>query len=228
MLLKALGFKPKSSPQELRTRMPALHAFVDLTVVRGGGSGSVSIDAVGPKTMTVSALPGLTVGAVGVFVYANAAGKYRFSSKCVSIKGAQAIFQLPAKIDALQTFGGGAQKRSSMRLDTTVPAQWRPAPAGKGNGEFTRGSVTDISRTGSSLIADRELSKGTQVEVRFTLNSASAPITLLGEVMRTSKIERSGKFSLGLRFHGVSANDDRAIMDFINKRQAERRSRGLA
>jgi hypothetical protein len=46
--------------------------------------------------------------------------------------------------------------------------------------------------------------------------------------MRTSKIEASGKISLGLRFHGLKADEDRAIMEFINKRQAERRSRGLA
>jgi hypothetical protein len=33
---------------------------------------------------------------------------------------------------------------------------------------------------------------------------------------------------LGLRFHGVKPEEDRAIMEFINKRQADRRNRGLA
>lgn len=228
MFLRALGFKTKPSVQQLRARMPAVHAFVELSVLNGEG-GQVCIDEIGPKSITVSALPSLAIGSVGVFVYANALGKFRFSAKCLGVRASQAIFALPARVEILaKTSGGGAQKRSTVRIDTTLSAQWRYAPAGKGNGEFARGSVTDLSRSGASLLIDRELSKGTQVEVRFTLNSASAPLIFLGEVMRTSKIEKSGKNSLGLRFHGVSNADDRAIMEFINKRQAERRSRGLA
>jgi c-di-GMP-binding flagellar brake protein YcgR len=60
------------------------------------------------------------------------------------------------------------------------------------------------------------------------VSSSASPLLLLGEVMRSSKIETSGKVSLGLRFNGLSPGEDRAIMEFINKRQAERRSRGLA
>jgi c-di-GMP-binding flagellar brake protein YcgR len=226
MLFRALGFKPKSSLNALRTKLPVLHAFVDITVSKGAST-QVSVDAITSKTISTPAFPGLSVGAVVVFVYTNPHGKYRFATKCTSIKAAEAHFALPVKIEPLQKFGG-AQKRNTVRLDTTLPAQWRYTTQGKGTGEFTRGSLTDISRTGASLIADRDLSKGTQVEVRFSLNSVAAPVELLGEVMRASKIEKSGKNSLGLRFVGVSSADDRAIMEFINNRQAERRSRGLA
>jgi c-di-GMP-binding flagellar brake protein YcgR len=134
---------------------------------------------------------------------------------------------MPVKIQTLSANGGGAQKRSSVRLDTTVPCSWRFAPQGKGSGEFYRGSLTDVSRTGASLVADRELKKTTMVEVKVVLSSASPPMVLLGEVMRVGKIEQSGKSSHGLRFHGVSPNDDKAIMEFINRRQADRRNRGL-
>jgi len=226
MLLRALGFKPKNSLNVLRPKLPVLHAFVDISVSKGA-TAQVSVDAITAKTISTPTFAGLSVGSVVVFIYTNPNGKYRFSTKCTSIKAAEAHFALPAKIEPLQKFGG-AQKRTTVRLDATLPASWRFTMQGKGTGEFTRGSLTDISRTGASLIADRDLSKGTQVEVRFSLNSVAAPVELLGEVMRASKIEKSGKNSLGLRFLGVTAADDRAIMEFINSRQADRRSRGLA
>ncbi|MFN2462115.1 MAG: flagellar brake protein [Candidatus Velthaea sp.] len=225
-LLRVLGLKPKPPANDVRTKLPALHSFMDVS----SGSApavSASLDAIAPRSLSIAALPGLAPGATAVFVYNNAAGKFRFTAKCTQVKGRRADFALPARIETLKTTGEG-EKRTTVRLDATVPAQWRYAVRGKGNGEFMRGSLTDISRTGASLIADRQLVKGTHLEVRFSLNSGTAPLELLGEVMRCTTIERSGKSSLGLRFHGVSHADDRAIMDFINKRQAERRSRGLA
>jgi c-di-GMP-binding flagellar brake protein YcgR len=187
----------------------------------------VCIEAIDAKSFTCSSSADVKPGQIGVIVYSTATGKFRFTAKCTAVRGEHATFDLPKTIETLAKFGG-AQQRQTVRLDATVPAQWRYAPGGKGNGEFTRASLTDISRSGASLIVDREISRGTQVEVRFTLNTASAPVIFLGEVMRASKIEKSGKVSLGLKFHGVRPEDDRAIMEFINKRQAERRSRGLA
>lgn len=120
------------------------------------------------------------------------------------------------------------QQRAAVRLDVTVPGLWRDAPGGKAVGAYNRGSITDISRTGASLTTDREIRRGAQAEVKFSISTAARPLVLLAEVMRTSKIETSGKSSLGLRFLGITPEEDRTIMEFINKRQAERRSRGLA
>ncbi len=119
-------------------------------------------------------------------------------------------------------------QRAALRLEVTVPGHWRHAPGGKGGGEYQRGAITDISRTGALLIVDRDAKLGSQVELKFGLSTFPRPLVLLGEVMRASKIEGGGKSALGLRFKGVTADEDRAIMEFINKRQAERRSRGLA
>ncbi len=92
-----------------------------------------------------------------------------------------------------------------------------------------RASLTDISRSGASLIVDREREDVEPcVETSFCVSTAAAPLVLLGEVMRSAGIESSKKISLGLRFDGVKPEEDRAIMEFINKRQAERRNRGLA
>jgi c-di-GMP-binding flagellar brake protein YcgR len=53
-------------------------------------------------------------------------------------------------------------------------------------------------------------------------------VVLLGEVMRHDHIPTSGKHSHGLRFQGVRPEEEQAIVDFINKKQADLRSRGLA
>jgi hypothetical protein len=46
--------------------------------------------------------------------------------------------------------------------------------------------------------------------------------------MRVEQVPTSGKHSHGLRFHGLTPTEDMAIRDFINRRTAELRSRGLA
>jgi c-di-GMP-binding flagellar brake protein YcgR len=226
MVLRALGFKPKTAGN-LQAKLPVANSFVDLAVPGGKGTSSVCVEQIDAKSLTCTAAPDVKVGAVAVFVYSSANGKYRFSAKCTAVRGEHATFDLPKSIETLAKFGG-AQQRQTVRLDAVVPAHWRHAHGGQGRGEYTRASLTDISRSGASLIIGHELAKGTQVEVRFTLNSASAPVTLLSEVMRSSKIGTAGKVSLGLKFHGVRPEDDRAIMEFINRRQAERRNRGLA
>ena len=226
-MFRALGLRPKAIPQGLRAKLPPIHAFVEMTVVGAGPRGSVTVEGIHDSSFTVQALPGMHAGQTAVFVYQNPTGKYRLSAKCTAVRGQHAVFGIPHRVETLQAFAG-TQQRSAVRLDATVPAQWRPAHNGKGQGDFIRASITDISRTGSSLIVEREMRKSSQVEVRFAVSSSAPPLVLLGEVMRASKIEASGKVSLGLRFHGITAEQDRVIMDFINKRQAERRSRGLA
>jgi len=226
MVLRALGFKPKASAT-FETKLPRANAFVDVTVPGGKGTASVCIEQIDSKGFTCTAAPEVKAGGVAVFVYSSPTGKYRFGAKCTAVRGEHATFDLPKSIETLAKFGG-QQQRQTVRLDAVVPATWRHAHGGQGRGEFTRASLTDISRTGASLMIGHELAKGTQVEVRCTLNSEAAPLTLLAEVMRTAKIGKAGKVSLGLKFHGVRPEDDRAIMEFINRRQAERRSRGLA
>jgi hypothetical protein len=204
-----------------------VQGVVEVIVAGGGPRGNVMVEALDGRGITVQALTRMRAGQNALFSYHNQAGRFRFATKCVSVKDDLATFALPHRIDTIQLFQG-TQQRAAVRLDATLPAQWRFALGGKGQGEFTRASITDISRTGASLIVDRELKKGTFVEIKVSISSSASPLALLGEVMRASKIETSGKVSLGLRFNGVTPEEDRAIMEFINKRQAERRSRGLA
>jgi PilZ domain len=226
-MLSILGLRPRPLSDQLKLKLPQLNSFVALAMTGSGPRGSVCIETLTERNVAVTALPGTSTGATGVFTYENAVGKFRFAAKCVALRQGIATFAIPERIEALQVFAG-AQQREAVRLDVTVTARWRYAPGGRGNGEFERASLTDISRTGASLLVDRDIRRGTYLETCFTVSPAAPPLVLIGEVMRSSGIESSKKISLGLRFNAVKPAEDRAITEFINKRQAERRNRGLA
>lgn len=223
MIFKTLfrGSAKKAVPED---KLPVLHSFVDVTVT-GRAVRSVPVEEAGPDRIAV----GETVGRKGeraVFVYQTPAGKFRFGASIVEVRGGMTYFAMPQRIEALG--GGGKQKRSSVRLDTLLPGHWRMAPGGKGVGEFMKGSIRDISRGGCALIMDRLCKVGQTIEVKMALSSSAPPLTVLGEVMRAEQVPTSGKYSHGLRFHGLTPVEDRAIMDFINRRTTELRNRGLA
>ncbi len=207
------------------TRLPAPNAFVD-AAVGGRPARSVSVESVGAKGIVTREVLGRP-GESAVLIYATAQGRFRAATRIAAAGGGSTHFDVPKRVDLVGA-ASGAQKRSSVRLDTIVPGAWRLAPGGKGQGEFLRGTVRDISRGGCALIADRALKGGSMVEVRLALRGDAAPVVLLGEVMRHEEIPTSRKHSHGLRFHGVRPEEDRAIVDFINRKQADLHSRGLA
>lgn len=222
MIFKSLfrGSVKNNFPEE---HLPVLHSFVDVTVT-GRGMRSVSIEQSGPDQIVV----GDTIGRKGdraVFVYQTPHGRFRFVAAIAELRGGMTHFGMPAKID---TLNGGAQKRAAVRMDTLLNGQWRMAPGGQGVGEFMKASLRDISRGGCALITERLCKIGQTLEVKVVLDSAELPLTVLGEVMRAEQIPTSGKYSLGLRFQPLTMEEDRAILDFINRRTAELRSRGLA
>jgi len=224
MFKSLFGNKASVSP----TRLPQPNAFVDI-VVGGRQARSVTVESVGPRGVVTRDVLG-RAGETAVILYSTSTGRFRASTKIVSVGANTTLFEPPKRIELVGSVAGGtgAQKRTSVRLDTLVQGQWRFAPNGKGQGEFSRATVRDISRGGCSLIIDRPLKAGSTVEVRMPLKADVAPVTLLGEVVRHQEIKASGKHSHGLRFHGVTPLEDHAIIDFINRKQAELRNRGLA
>jgi hypothetical protein len=214
------GNSKKRIPEE---HLPVLHSFVDVTVT-GRPTRSVSVEEVAPAKIVVGDTLG-RVGERGAFVYQTPMGRFRFGARILEVRNGMTSFAMPERVEAM---GGGAQKRASVRLDTLLSGLWRMAPGGKGVGEFQKGNIRDISRGGCALIIDRQCKLGQTLEVKVTLQSTQPPITVLGEVMRSEQVPTSGKFSHGLRFHGISPNEDHAILEFINHRQAELRKRGLA
>ena len=226
-MLKSLFSRGPSIPA---SKLPNANAFVDV-VVAGRASRSVSVDAVTPKGIVVRGAIGRS-GESAVMLYDSGHGRLRAATKIIGATGDRTTMALPSRVTSASSSpsggGGGAQKRQTVRLDALVPGTWRFAPGGKGTGEFVKANIRDISRGGCSLILDRELKRGSSVEVQLRLREGGAPLVLLGEVMRQERIASSGRFSHGLRFHGMRPEEDHAIVEFINRRQAELRSRGLA
>jgi c-di-GMP-binding flagellar brake protein YcgR len=212
--------KTKSMPEE---QLPALHSFVDVTVV-GRSMRSVSVEEMGAEEIAVGDVVG-RAGERAAFIYQNAAGKWRFGTTILRVQDGMTFFKMP---DRVESIGGGAQKRSSVRMDVLIAGMWRLTNNGKGTGEYLKGNIRDISRGGCALIIDRPCKVGQTLEVKMNLRSDAPPLTVLGEVMRVETVPTSGKQSHGLRFHGLTPDEDRAILEFINKRQADLRSRGLA
>ncbi len=213
---KSAGYPP--------SKLPQIHSFVDVSV-GGRPMRSVTVEAVSAKAIVTREALG-SVGEAAVLVYTTPSGRFRAASKVVAVSGATTQFEPPKKVSMIGA-AVGAQKRQSVRLDALVNGMWRYAPGGVGSGEFAKCTIRDISRGGCSLILDRPLKLHTKVEVQMQLRS-DASITLLGEVMRHEAIQKSGKQSHGLRFQGLRPEEDQAIVEFINRRQAELRSRGLA
>ncbi|HUA07851.1 MAG TPA: PilZ domain-containing protein [Candidatus Acidoferrales bacterium] len=207
------------------SKLPQLHSFVDV-MVGGRPARNVTVEAVGPKGVVTRDALG-KVGETAILVYSASAGRYRMETKIAAVTSTSTQFEPPRRLSLIGA-AVGAQKRQSVRLDAIVTGEWRFAPGGVGTGEFARATIRDISRGGCSLIVERELKLHSQVEVKMQLKSGVTALTLLGEVMRHEKIKTSGKFSHGLRFHGLRPDEDQAIIEFINRRQADLRSRGLA
>ncbi len=222
MLRSLFGGKTSNVPP---SKLPQLHTFIDV-MVGGRPARSVTVESVGPKGIVTKECLG-RVGEAAVIVYSATGGRFRAQTKITGATATTTQLEIPRKM-SLVGAAGGTQKRSSVRLDTIVNGTWRFAPMGVGSGEFTRGTIRDISRGGCSLICERPLKLGTKVEVQMPLKAGAPPLTLLGEVMRHEAIPTSGKHSHGLRFQGVRPSEDQAIVEFINRKQADLRSRGLA
>jgi hypothetical protein len=206
-------------------KLPQLHSFVDV-VVGGRPARSVTVESVGAKGVVTRDVLG-RVGETAVLIYNASAGRFRMETKIAAVTSNSTQFDPPRRLSLIGA-ASGSQKRQSVRLDAIVIGEWRFAPGGVGTGEFVKATIRDISRGGCSLIVDREVKLHTKVEVKMNLKTEAQSLVLLGEVMRHEKIKSSGKFSHGLRFQGLRPDEDQAIIEFINRRQADLRSRGLA
>ena len=204
-------------------QLPVLHSFVDVTVP-GRKARSVAVEEITSRAIVLGDVLG-RVGERASVVYETPAGRFRFASAIVGLRSGMTVFQAPSRV---QTLAGGTQKRSAVRIDVLIPGGWRLAPSGQGVGDFRRGNVRDVSRGGCALIMDRQCKLGQMLEVQLFLRQGEAPLTALGEVMRCEQIPASGKFSHGVRFHALRAEEDHAIMEFINNKLADLRNRGLA
>ena len=227
-ILRALGFgvkaEPPSAADELRAKLPEVNAFVDLAFGGSTVRESVPIDGITASAVIARCPDGLDPGAPADFVYTNPLGKYRFATVCVKVEGKEAHFDLPTSIKTLETFSA---RRMARRIPWVLPTQWRYAPDGAGFGEYLPASMMDLSVGGAALVVARTVKVGSQVEVRFTLNSNLKPFVELCQVMRAISIGSSGKCGTGLRFLKIDPKDQRRLGNFLDERQKLWRDRGF-
>lgn len=221
MFKSLFGSGRKGVPEE---QLPPLHSFVDVAVAMRAMR-SVSVEELGRKYIAVGEVIG-RVGERASFVYHNSMGRFRFGATIAEIRDGMTYLERPDKVESLA--GAGDHKRSTVRLDTLVAGMWRMAPGGKGVGEFMKGSIRDISRGGCAIIVERQCRVGQWLEIKMALKDDAPALTLVGEIVRCEQIPTSGKFSHGLRFHGLTPGEDHAILEFINRKQTQLRNRGLA
>ncbi len=222
MIFKLFKPAPKK-PAVAEEKLPVLNSFVDVTIP-GRATRSVPIEGVSGREIVVRDVVG-RAGDRASFVYETPAGRFRFGATLIALRNGMSVFGMPARIE---TVAGGAQKRSSVRMDVLITGGWRFAPGGVPVGDFLRANIRDISRGGCALIIDRQCKVGQMLEVRVNLRGNTPPLTVLAEVKRSKQIPTSGKFSHGLRFHGLRPDEDQTILEFINTKTAELRNRGLA
>ena len=207
------------------SKLPQRNSSVDV-IVGGRVARSVTVDECNDRGIVTRDVIG-RIGEPATFVYTTPLGRFRLQTKIAAVKGINTHFEPPKRVDMIGT-AQNMQKRSSVRLDALVNGAWRFAIDGKGSGEFLRATIGDVSRGGCALTADRALRPGTTIEVKLILREEKPPLVLLAEVMRHREIRTSGKHSHGLRFRGIRPEEDNAIVEFINRKQSELRSRGLA
>jgi c-di-GMP-binding flagellar brake protein YcgR len=220
-----LGLKKAPSPKQLRDMLPAIHSFVDVAV-KNGPKGSICFENAGTKTFLTSAIAGMAVGQTVSFLYSNALGRYRFNATITATDGKQATFAMPTHIETVQKFAGSAH-RTTVRMDTTVNMSWRYAPVGKIASEWQKATVSDISRTGCSLGTTVQLKIGSVLELKLPLQANGGDVDLRAEAMRIDPIGMTKRFSVGLKFVGAKPETERAIIEYINRRQTDLRGRGL-
>jgi hypothetical protein len=217
------GVRSNQQEVDLRDKLPQVNGFVDVAVGPNGPRESIPIDDITGTSLVARCPEGLERGASVDFLYTNLIGRFRFATRCLTLEGREAHFELPVIIKTLQTFG---YRRNAQRIQWLIPVQWRYAPEGIGYGNYLAGSLNDLSRTGASLVVERELKSGSQVEIRFALKPDETFVALC-QVVRAAKIDTSARSAVGIRFIEIDALAERKLVDYICERQTLRHDRGF-
>jgi hypothetical protein len=224
---RTLGFGIRSRRNvsaDLQNNLPEVNSFVEISIDGSAKRESVAIDEI-RATQIVTRLAGkMLAGADADFLYITSEGRFRFTTVCREIDRNQAFFDLPSEIKTIESF---AHRRADVRVPWIIPIEWRYVRGGHGDGPFQRGSMKDLSRSGTSLVVNAELPVGSQVEARFTLKTKTDPVVQVCEVVRASKIQMSDKNMFGIRFVDIDAAEAEKLDTFVHERKTQRRNRGI-
>jgi hypothetical protein len=226
-ILRALGLSRKAEKpvrNELHGKLPEVNAFVDVAIGGSLDRESVPVNSVTPNAIALRHLDGLDPGTAADLLYTNASGKFRLRTVCTRVEGNEAYLDLPGSIKTIELFSA---RRTAERIPWVAQVQWRYAPDGKGFGHFLAASMMDVSRGGASFVVGRDLKVGSQVEVRFVLNSKGQPFTEVCEIVRARKIGTTDKHAVGIRFLAIDPQAERMLNQSLEDRRSTRRQRGV-
>ena len=223
-MLNVFGNRKKPDVSKLRSKLPMTHAFVSFAVRGNGPEGRICFEGASLKTFRTTKIAGMTPGQNGVFNYENAGGRFTFSARLMSVTDDQAVFALPDEIKTVAR-ADGSERRVEARVDTTVNGEWRFKPVGKIVSVWSKVVISDLSRSGATIMADRDFRADEAIEVRMSL-TAEAPIVIDAVVKRSAKA--GAKFSVVLAFKHIDEESSHVITRFVNNRMTALRNRGLA
>ena len=88
--------------------------------------------------------------------------------------------------------------------------------------------MSDISRTGCSLATDKPIKVGNMLEIKARILANGGAVFVRAEAMRIEPIRGDEAPQRRAEVRGRGKPDtDRAIVEFINRRQIDLRDRGL-
>ena len=224
-LLRALGLKKGTfAPGSL----PRSSSFADAAFPRGRNV-RICIQKVLSESIVVTNAGTWSLGTAVRVTYENPSGRYRFDSRVIEADERRTVLRFPQSITTLAVFAAAPETgREAPRVEMTVPASWRLATEGRTVGENGRGVVTDLSRNGASIaIEPNDFIAGMQLELKIATGGARASVVVLTEIVRILGGTFGTKTQYGVRFLDITPADEEAISQLINRRQTERRTRGL-
>jgi PilZ domain len=226
-ILKFLGISLEKNTSRIDPQeMPLPDSVIDVFFPKSEQETTIGYRKLQGQSFLVQSLSGMKRDESAVFTYYNDLGHFRFCSRCLSVGDDTATYEVPEKIETLRLHSRLWQ-RSTVRLDTIIPAVWRYVKDGHAVGIELKGTISDVSCSGVALVTDRKVSTDCEIEVCFSFNKTKK-LYIRGFVRRCSQITTTKKFSLGVQFIEISNENQRAISEFIYQRKIDQRKRGLA
>lgn len=119
------------------------------------------------------------------------------------------------------------QLRAFVRIKVALEAEWTALPEGIPNKKewenlrFSKAVMVDLSGGGAALVTDKLLPEGVRILLRFTMEirDEKRSLALVSEVCRSSSLNEKRKYSIGVKFLGISEKERDQIIEYVFYKQ---------
>ena len=224
-MLSFFGGQKKPSGAKVRDKLPSTHAFVNFTVRGNGPQGRLCFEGASLKTFRTTKIPGMIARTRGRLHLREPDRKVHVH-RAARLDGRRSGDRQPAERhnDDLE-LGRRRPARRAAHRHLRVNAEWRFKPVGKISTNWSKVTISDLSRTSGNMTAEREFKPQDILEIRMTLEGTQA-LTIDAAPVRSEKT--GSKYRVSLVFKHLHEGSSHVITRFINKRMTELRARGLS